>query len=341
MRTLLTHCIAMASIAASAQCPFDPTITPNNLILCPNTQDVLTTQVYDSYQWYKDGSPIPGATGQTRIVDAYLDGGSMFSVEATDNGCTEMSPEVLVDGWAFLSPVVMTEGDTPQLDSLFDPFYCEGDTALLIFMLPYDTNIQWTRDGVVMPGETDDTLVVTTSGGYSVSGAPSLCPNFNQQLGVIIGFTFVPNMEASIVPSGSELCVYPAGLSTQWYLNGLPIATTDCFTPTATGTYTAFVDYGQPCQAVSDPYDFVLAVPETSRDQLLSIWPIPAREDLTITAALPYSGTWQLLDVTGRVVRSGSVKAAQRITIDVRSAATGRYWFSAEGTRPVAVSVVH
>jgi len=59
-----------------AQCPFDPTVTPADLILCPNSQGELATQSYDSYQWYKEGNPIPGATGQTLVVDAYNDSGS-------------------------------------------------------------------------------------------------------------------------------------------------------------------------------------------------------------------------------------------------------------------------
>ncbi|MEO8068383.1 MAG: hypothetical protein ABI599_11875 [Flavobacteriales bacterium] len=341
MKTLLTLPIALASLAATAQCSFDPTVTPNNLILCPNTQDVLSTQVYDSYQWYKDGNLIPGATAQTLGVDAFQDAGATFSVEATDDACTEMSPAVLVDGWAFLPPSVITDGDPSHTDSLFMPYYCDGDTALLILMQPYEVNIQWTNNGQVIPGATNDTLVVTQTGNYTVSGAPALCPNFNQQLGVIIPMNFVFMMQASIVPLGTELCVYPTGNGTQWYFNGNPIVTTDCFTPTISGTYTALVDYGSVCTTVSEPYDFVLAVPETSRAQVLTAWPNPAKEDLAITAAQPYTGTWQLFDLTGRAVRSGSVKGVQRFTVDVRGAATGRYWFSADGMPPIAVSVVH
>src|SRR5215510_8040249 len=91
-------------VSANAQCPFDPTVTPNNLILCPNESDTLWTQVYDSYQWYKDGNLIPGATNQYYVVNAFTDGGSYFAVSATASSCTEMSPQVLVDGWAFLPP---------------------------------------------------------------------------------------------------------------------------------------------------------------------------------------------------------------------------------------------
>lgn len=341
MKALLTLPLALVSLVARAQCPFDPIVTPNNLILCPNTQDVLSTQVFDSYQWYKDGNLIPGATAQTMVVDAFQDAGASFSVEATDDGCSEMSPAVLVDGWVFLPPTVMTDGDPSHLDSLFMPYYCDGDTALLILMQPYDINIQWTNNGQAIPGATNDTLIVTETGNYTVSGAPSLCPNFNQQLGVTIPMVFVPMMQVSIVELGAQLCVYPTGNGTQWYLNGSPIATTDCITPAVNGTYTALVDYGSACTTLSEPYDFVLTVPETSREQVLTAWPNPAKDDLVITAAQPYTGAWQLFDLTGRAVRSGSVKGSRRFSIDVSGAATGRYWFSAEGMPPIALSVVH
>ena len=113
-RTTLLIIGMSAAVAATAQCPFTPTILPSDLILCPNESGTLTTQVYDAYQWNKDGSPISGATGQTLTVDQWADAGSSFTVSATLDGCTEMSAPVLVDGWVFLLPYVMHGGDEPM-----------------------------------------------------------------------------------------------------------------------------------------------------------------------------------------------------------------------------------
>ncbi len=170
--------------SAAAQCAHNPTVTPNNLIFCPGGgSDTLWTQSYQVYQWYKDGVIQPGDTFQYRRV-THLDAGSMFSVDATLNGCTERSPHVLVDGWVFLLPVVATDGLRFPL--------CIGDTLRLRLLPPYTVNIQWTNGGVPIPGATDDTLIVTTDGDYCVSGAPELCPAFLQQLGVILTYRFVP-----------------------------------------------------------------------------------------------------------------------------------------------------
>src|SRR6188508_2656000 len=90
-----------------AQCPFDPTVTPSNLILCPGSTDTLWTQPYEAYQWYQNNTLVPGATNQFYVVNS----SDYYSVAATQYGCTEQSPQVLVDGWFFLLPYVIHSGD--------------------------------------------------------------------------------------------------------------------------------------------------------------------------------------------------------------------------------------
>ena len=79
-------------------CPFDPVINPNNVILCPEKDDTLSTVPAEFYQWFKDGNPIQEATQQELIVDYFSSAGSNFSVDVTINGCTERSADILVDG---------------------------------------------------------------------------------------------------------------------------------------------------------------------------------------------------------------------------------------------------
>ncbi len=183
-----------------AQCPFDPTVTGDTL-LCPNATGVLVTQVYDVYQWFKrplfggPAAPVPGANAQTLNIDAANDAGFYFSIQATLNNCTEMSPEVLVDGWVFLLPFTIIEGDY-TIGTNGELVVCQGDTVFLICGLPYDTNIQWYNNGNPIGGATNDTLFVTTAGSYTFSGAPAICPGFIQN-------QFVPSDVVIITcPSG-------------------------------------------------------------------------------------------------------------------------------------------
>jgi hypothetical protein len=168
-------------------CELDPTVLPNDLILCPNSSDTLWTQEYDSYQWFRDGVELAGATNQYLIVDAFNFSGTIISVEITEGSCTETSPQVLVDGWAFIPPTVQSSGDFEFNGSEF--LVCTGDTIFFQLMLPYNTNIQWTLEGNVIPDETLENLFVTsqeetTTINYGVCGAPEVCPNYIQCLGV-------------------------------------------------------------------------------------------------------------------------------------------------------------
>ncbi|MBK8949804.1 MAG: hypothetical protein IPM68_13410 [Flavobacteriales bacterium] len=104
MRTTLTLAASIALAPLWAQCPFDPTIQPDPVILCPGAGEVLSTQVYDSYQWYKDGQPITGAIQQTHAVNAFNDGGIQLHGGMHAERLHGRCPPVLVDGWVFLLP---------------------------------------------------------------------------------------------------------------------------------------------------------------------------------------------------------------------------------------------
>lgn len=204
----------------SIDCNFTPTIT-GNLMLCPNQTDTLYTQQYDSYQWYKkpiggSASPIPGATSQTLAIDAFNDAGYYFSVEATDDSCTEMSAEVLVDGWVFLLPTVMSTGDFTTGPN-GEAIVCAGDTMYLELMQPYTTNITWYNNGTPIPGATSQILTVYTTGNYTCQGAPQICPNFIQQLGVTIEVQVIVCTDIDEIEN--DVNIYPNPADQYLYIN--------------------------------------------------------------------------------------------------------------------------
>lgn len=204
--------------AVQAQCNFDPTVSGDSL-LCPGETTTFTTQAYDSYQWhrrvYPDGLPeaIAGATSQTLTVD---EAGLLYFywVEATDNGCTEASPEVLLDGYVFLLPFVSHTGNF-EFDPDLQAFkICKGDTMFLHFN--YEANVTWFKNGQSIPNETGTTLAITESGAYTVQGAPGICPNFIQPLGLILDVVAV-NCTSPVRPGPVEgdITIYP-NPATDW-----------------------------------------------------------------------------------------------------------------------------
>ncbi|TND07460.1 MAG: PDK repeat-containing protein [Bacteroidetes bacterium] len=331
MKNLKMTLLLMLPFAISgAQCVLYPTVTPNNLILCPQTSDTLWTQSFQTYQWYKGTNAIPGETNQYLVVDAFNDAGYYFSVAVTQDTCSGTSPQVLVDGWAFLPPFVITDGDPGTIDSNGVPHHCPGDTVLLIAGMPYDTLLQWYDNGSPIPGANDDTLVVTSTGNFTMSGAPSLCPNFVQSLGVTIPFQFSPVLAPAITMQGNMLvCSIPSGVTYQWYLNGnsIPGATSVSYTPAVTGNYTVEVTDANGCTFMSNVYSFTVGIYERTAGSF-SIYPNPAGESATIIgeSMLP-PGIILVRDITGRLVESIAVHAHEnKLELNTAQLENGMYF---------------
>lgn len=208
--------------------------------LCPNDAGTTFGVIpgFDNYQWQtlafgaSQWQNLPGATADTLYVTS-ADLGNQYRCLVNGCGCSGTSAPALLDMVLFLPPVVMQDGDLT---------FCEGDTLNLTLMAPYDTHIQWTNNGVDIPGEDSSVLAVTQDGSYSVSGAPGMCPDFIQPLGVVIDVDVTPIDEPLIQLNGlANLDVTNASAFTSfvWYFNGSIIqgANSAQYTATQTGFY--------------------------------------------------------------------------------------------------------
>lgn len=324
--TLLTG-FALAT-GLCAQCEFTPTISPSDLVLCPLEAAMLSTQAYDSYQWYKEGQPIPGAVGQTLPVDYQQSSGYSFSVLAELDGCAEMSPPVLVDGWVFLPPVVMTEGDEPLgFTGEGVAQYCEGAFVQLTLGMPYTESIEWTRNGQPIQGADAPVLVVTESGSYHVSGAPAICPDYVVGLGVTVDIEFVPPTQPVISAVDGELCAAPPGPAYAWYLNGVELANSNqsCIVPVAPGSYTVSVAYANGCHVPSEPY-LSTSLDEAPPRRLPTVLVLATMLRVDWTGTLSAGAAWHITDAQGRLVRTGTLPAEGPSWVDMTGAGDGLYF---------------
>jgi hypothetical protein len=162
----------------NGQCTFTPHVL-GDTVICINQQNTLSTETYDSYQWYARpylssdlAQPIVGANQQILNVTSAL-WLNQISVEVTQNGCTERSQEVLLDGYTFASLTVMSLGNFINQPDGF--FFCEGDTITLEVLSPYTDNVQWTRYGVPISGANQAQYAVTEPGAYNVIAATYIC----------------------------------------------------------------------------------------------------------------------------------------------------------------------
>jgi hypothetical protein len=231
----------------------NPTIINGNVILCPGGQEILATQEYDTYQWYKNGNLIPGATQQTHVVDYYNDVGSTFSVFVTQGAQSAMSPSILVDGWLFSPLVVSNYGQgfwfTPDVGWEM----CEYHELYFEVMLPYHTNIQWYKNGMPIFGANHPVYRVLETGVYAVSGSPEICPDYVQYS---IDLPVIVHVPPKPVISQSADTLFTSVFPGQWYAGDGPIpgATGQYLIPDTTGWYSFEFTDVHGCKKMSDPF---------------------------------------------------------------------------------------
>lgn len=153
-----------------------------------------------SFQWYRDGSPIPNATDDTleySISTLYNLDHSTFSVEAIDpnGGCRPRSDESLITIVGFPNYFIGSGSGNKSN-------FCEGDTVTLT--PNYGINghqYQWYKDSMAVPGQTARPYTITESGTYTVKISHLSCSIFAPQRNI----TFFPNDPILLSPPGNQI----------------------------------------------------------------------------------------------------------------------------------------
>ena len=276
--SLLAAAFALLSITASAQCDLNPVIAPGQLILCPGATDTLSVAGnFDSYQWFKNNQPIEGATGPFYIVEQYRDAASFFKVSVTKNGCADTSKRVLVDGYVFALPYVITTGEIGIYNPLKDVrFQCPGDSVIMTMGDPYNVNIQWYNAGKPIPGATGKTFQVTQKGSYTVCGSPAVCPSYTDCQNIPMNYAF-DKVEPLITESNDTLFA-SAAKTYRWYYNGrqIPGATKNYIVPDRNGAYTVAIKTTHDCTGMSPVYNY------NGADALIAVAPNPVMNTMHV-----------------------------------------------------------
>lgn len=269
-----------------------------------------------SYQWYKGGVAIPGATGSAFV--ALTSGGYRVRVTNTLTGCADMTH----------ADTVVTQVSSPVVLPLTPSTFCWGGSALLatnISPVGFSVNYQWFLNGVAIPGATASTYSADATGSYSCRiTVPGSCVTTTEGKTV----TELPLPDPIVVKSGSTLRTHPFYTSYQWYKNlvAIPGASAYSTVLTGSGNYKVVVTDTNNCQSVSATYvqsgsGITTGIGETELTTI-KVYPNPVKGIVYIDGAKEM--TVIVSGIDGRIL----LKKENATTIDLTEFASGVYILS-------------
>ncbi|UAY51204.1 LamG-like jellyroll fold domain-containing protein [Ferruginibacter albus] len=158
-----------AIIATINPVPPQPVVTPGGSVaICQNI--VLTSDVANGDQWYKDGILINGATAQAFTATAT----GTYTVIATNNNCSSTPSQQVI--------VTLKQTAATPVISTTDPVSFCGTGSVLITSTSSIGN-QWYDASVPIAGATAQTFTASASGSYSVTTTDgNNCPSSSSNI---------------------------------------------------------------------------------------------------------------------------------------------------------------
>jgi hypothetical protein len=129
------------------------TITPASASVCAGGSALLTASTGTAYQWYYNGSIIPGATGATYSAAK----AGNYNVFISDGTCLERASNTVAVSISAIDTSVRILGPATVCDSTVQLQAGTGGATH-----------QWYRDGVKLEGATSDLYTASRSGKYAV-----------------------------------------------------------------------------------------------------------------------------------------------------------------------------
>lgn len=290
-------------------------ITPGGpTVFCTGAAVSLTAAPGFSYQWYRGGAAIAGATSAGYV--ATTSGGYRVRVTNTTTGCTDMTH---ADTSVYVVDVVHVTPLTPAK-------FCWGGSAMLstnVSTLGNRISYQWFRNGSVIAGATNGSYNASLAGNYSCTIAvPLSCTSSTEEIAV----STVPLPDPAISFTGSFLKTGNYYVTYQWYKNLLPIAGANTWTTPSTGpgNYKVQVTDTNGCQNMSATY--VVTTPSTGVSNIntpdVRIYPNPATMNVHVDCSAAMRVV--LTSIDGKSL----IDVTNTADIDISKLADGMYIIS-------------
>lgn len=141
---------------AALECGPNTALIPNtdSLVICEGNDTLIRTRAgYPEYQWYVDGTPLPGAVRFSHRIEGLTEGSHTITVQVTDfYGCTKFSDTVAITVLTGLPVPVITRDGQDLSSSVTDTIY----------------QYKWYREGHPISGANGPMTTVQGDGTYRV-----------------------------------------------------------------------------------------------------------------------------------------------------------------------------
>lgn len=263
---------ANTSVVVNVNSNPNATVTPvGNTSVCSGSSVQLNanTGAGYTYQWTKNGSLIQGVSSSSY---AAVETGSYAAIITNTNGCSSTSNVTSIVVNTLPDIFVSTAGSTT---------FCQGEHIVLQVSSSMNVTYQWKKNGLVLVGETTDSLSVSQQGNYTVLATSNQgCTNTSANLTVIVN----AKPSAQITVSGNTtfceggtttlLVGTGSDLSYQWNLDNILIygATNSSLIASASGMYSVVVTNINGCTELSNQVEIIsLAKPLANAGSDISI----------------------------------------------------------------------
>ena len=231
--------------------------------------------------------------------------------------------------------------------------FCYGSSVSLTADSVSGYTFQWQKNTVAISGATARTYKVTTSGSYSVittnacgtaTSTPLSCTRILNPTPVISTTDPLTYCAGQAINTMFTANTY-TGVTYQWQKNSVNIggAIAQNFTATATGNYRVR-ETANGCSRTSSAKSIIINCrigEDISNESLLSIYPNPANNYITVQFPSAQSAIISVTNLFGQIVYSEKINAEQT-QIDVSRFAAGMYvirWSSGENFETKTFSV--
>ncbi len=213
---------------------------------------------------------------------------------------------------------------------------CAGETVGFTSTNPLVEDYQWRIDGVDVGTESDYDQVFVESGDYEIAFLADnpLCSESR------IETLTVYDVPVSEITEDGALLTASLGESYQWYLNGEEIegATSQSHEVTIDGSYSVEVINANGCSTLSES-TLLVSVNELNSDSI-ALYPNPMTDRALLEMSSLSAKTIRLTDAQGRLIRSWENVTDQRIEIQRRALASGKYLVTVNNGRIKKVVVL-